>query len=558
MNRLYNLCLFICFGATLVACNDFLEEKNPSGLTAETFYQTASGAEALVNSCYTPLRFWYGQEYAISMTEIGTDIFTRGNGCVEAELADYNSSLQGSSNAITMEWERLYSALNTCNTALNRLPASNLDEETKEVRMREVHFLRALYLWHIVETWGDVYLTTEECTEPSGYVYRSSVEDFYKQILADLEEAIKLPVTTSDYGRVTRGAAEAFLARVYLYRQDYANALKYAKDVIEGSDFSYELAPDYSDLCNIYTCNDVKENIFVCVYGDSEIFGASIVEGPDGNPIIWREPGNNPSHLLWVMCYDQVTDKDGQKPVTRSIEYGRSFNRYMPTLYYLNLFDEKIDSRYNDLFQQVWICNNTNSAYIQPGDTAIFFTKYSVPDEEEAKHNYVTIDKDFVYNEDGSIKNRVQNVTFKKFLDPTRESVNYTGSSRHAVVFRLAEMYLIAAEASLYLNDKSSATYYINEIRKRAAVSGKEEQMKIDESQLSLDFILDERARELGGEQLRWYDLKRTGKLIERVKAYNPDAANNIKEYHLLRPIPQTQLDAVINKADFSQNEGYN
>ena len=225
MNRLYNWCLFICLGATLGACSDFLEEKNPSGLTAETFYQTASGAEALVNSCYTPLRFWYGQEYAISMTEIGTDIFTRGNGCVEAELADYNSSLQGSSNAITMEWERLYSALNTCNTALSRLPASNLDEETKEVRMREVHFLRALYLWHIVETWGDVYLTTEECTEPSGYVYRSSVEDFYKQILADLEEAIKLPVTTSDYGRVTRGAAEAFLARVYLYRQDYCGCI---------------------------------------------------------------------------------------------------------------------------------------------------------------------------------------------------------------------------------------------------------------------------------------------------------------------------------------------
>ncbi len=76
-----------------------------------------------------------------------------------------------------------------------------------------------------------------------------------------------------------------------------------------------------------------------------------------------------------------------------------------------------MDARYDDVFQQAWICNNTNSAYISPGDTAIFFTKYSVPDAEEAKHNYITIDKDFVYNADGSIKNRVQNVTFKKFLD---------------------------------------------------------------------------------------------------------------------------------------------
>lgn len=76
--------------------------------------------------------------------------------------------------------------------------------------------------------------------------------------------------------------------------------------------------------------------------------------------------------------------------------------------------------------------------------------------------------------------------------------------------------------------------------------------------QLTLDFILDERARELGGEQQRWFDLKRTNKLLERVKAYNPDAKANIKEHHLLRPVPQTQLDAIINKEDFKQNAGYN
>ena len=318
------------------------------------------------------------------------------------------------------------------------------------------------------------------------------------------------------------------------------------------------MAKDYSDLCDIYKCNDVKENVFVCMYTKSEIFGTSIEEGPDGNPIIWRTPGNNPSHLLWVMCYDQVLDKDGKKPVTRSIEYGRSFNRYMPTLYYLNLFDEKMDARYDDVFQQAWICNNTNSAYISPGDTAIFFTKYSVPDAEEAKHNYITIDKDFVYNADGSIKNRVQNVTFKKFLDPSRESVNYTGSVRHGVVIRLAELYLIAAEAELFLNDNVSGASYINEVRRRAAIPGKEAAMEIKPEQLTLDFILDERARELGGEQQRWFDLKRTGKLLERVKAYNPDAKVNIKEHHLLRPIPQTQLDAIINKDEFGQNAGYN
>ena len=69
MNKLYKWCLLSCMAATLSSCNDFLTEENPSGLTADTFYKTESGAEALINSCYTPLRFWYGQEYATSMTK---------------------------------------------------------------------------------------------------------------------------------------------------------------------------------------------------------------------------------------------------------------------------------------------------------------------------------------------------------------------------------------------------------------------------------------------------------------------------------------------------------
>ena len=80
---------------------------------------------------------------------------------------------------------------------------------------------------------------------------------------------------------------------------------------------------------------------------------------------------------------------------------------------------------------------------------------------------------------------------------------------------------------------------------------------QITPAQITLDFILDERARELAGEQLRWFDLKRTGKLIERIKANAPDNALNLQDYHVLRPIPQTQLDAVTNKTEFTQNQGY-
>ena len=81
--------------------------------------------------------------------------------------------------------------------------------------------------------------------------------------------------------------------------------------------------------------------------------------------------------------------------------------------------------------------------------------------------------------------------------------------------------------------------------------------MQIVPADITLDFILDERAREFAGEQIRWFDLKRTGKLVERVKKYNPDGAAWIQDFHTVRPIPQAQLDAVTNKDEFTQNPGY-
>jgi hypothetical protein len=76
-------------------------------------------------------------------------------------------------------------------------------------------------------------------------------------------------------------------------------------------------------------------------------------------------------------------------------------------------------------------------------------------------------------------------------------------------------------------------------------------------TQINIDFILDERARELAGEQLRWFDLKRTGKLLSRIQTMNPDASPYVQPFDLVRPIPQTQIDAVTNKDVFKQNPGY-
>ena len=149
--------------------------------------------------------------------------------------------------------------------------------------------------------------------------------------------------------------------------------------------------------------------------------------------------------------------------------------------------------------------------------------------------------------------------TLIKFQDPQRPAVNEMKGTRDVCVFRLGDTYLLAAEACYLLGDKDKAAEYINVIRRRAAVPGKEKEMEISPSVIDMDFILNERGRELAGELHRWYDLKRTGKLMERMN--NPDmnevTAGKFQPYQVLRPIPRNQLSRISNPQDFPQNEGY-
>lgn len=146
----------------------------------------------------------------------------------------------------------------------------------------------------------------------------------------------------------------------------------------------------------------------------------------------------------------------------------------------------------------------------------------------------------------------------KKFEDQN-ETTTPDVSTRDIPVLRLSEMYLIIAECLLQTGDEGGALNKLNELRAARAISGKDNSIK---GTVDMNTILDERALELVGEQQRWFDLKRTGTLLERVKAYNAQAATNIKPYHLLRPIPQAQIDAITNFSTtegegFWQNPGY-
>ena len=154
----------------------------------------------------------------------------------------------------------------------------------------------------------------------------------------------------------------------------------------------------------------------------------------------------------------------------------------------------------------------------------------------------------------------------KKFDDYSAASISNrssTCSTHDVVVSRLGEAYLIAAEAYLKDNQSQQAANMINELRKRPGTikAGYENEMLVSGSDINIDFILDERARELAGEYVRWTDLKRTHKLVEYATTYNEDGIleSAMKgpdgKYKILRPIPQAAID--LNQTSVEQNPGY-
>ncbi len=554
---------FVLAGSLVfTACDKKLSEYNPSGMTADVTYKNAKGFETLVNASYSYTRFWYGKEEGYSLSEMGTDIWTNGTGDVFPQLSRYDN-LQGSNTtALGMEWDNFYAAIYLINTGLAQInEVADYTDKQKQNRGAELHFLRAFYYWHIVETWGGVHLTTE-ATAPGvieSTANRTPVEDFYKLIFADLDYAVKnLPATTNDYGRVTVPIAKAFLARMYLTRGMNAEAAALAEEIIKPST-GYQLVPRFGDLWNMGNLKN-KEVIWAVDYSTNLSLNDMATSAyPSGHP-----RGGNSGHMLFLQVYDQLNTA----LLARDIPNGRPFNRYMPTKALLDLFNENDDSRYQSSFQTVWLCNkaartagnafNTKDTFsFKVGDTVCYTPKTAIDTNITKAQHYTTYDISRVYNAAGVPTNRRFYASLKKFKDSTRTSSGEAQSARDVFVIRLAEMYLIAAEAYLNLGRPDLAANHLNTLRTRAAIPGHEAAMQITPAQVTLDFILDERARELCGEQLRWFDLKRTNKLIDRITRLNPDASQYIKAYQTVRPIPQSQVDAVTNKNEFFQNQGY-
>ncbi len=539
----------VVLGAVLLAglagCMD-LNEDVISGLTPGA-YGTEAAFQALVNATYEPLRSFWAQERGFTVSEFGTDIYTKGADGSYKFINDYTSQLNPTVDYFSGTWNDFYRAINTANAAIGQAPVVQMDSSVKAQRLAEVRFLRALYYFVLVQMYGPLPLQLTETTTPSTEFTRVPVDTVYEQILSDLRYAeANLGYVTKDYGRVTKGAVQHLMAKVYLTRLrdtnavadeaakqqagDFANAADYALRVINSG--QYQLLPRFAD---VFAFNN-ERNAEV-------IWSIQYTMDP-----LTTGPGNT-GHLYFLMEYDVLPG------MLRDIANGRPFKRFRPTTFLLGLYDRTKDARYDAQFKRVWYANNvttiprdaSGALKFRLGDTAVYVSTTDA-DTVLAKTRPYRVYTPKTYS------NRIF-PSLNKFEDPFRLSVNETRGSRDYLLFRLAETYLIAAEALLRDGRPAEGLPYLNAVRRRAAIPQHEAEMERTVDQLTLDEILNERARELAGETMRWFDLVRTHKLLERVKAYNPDAKSNIQPFHVLRPIPQTQIDRTTTP--FPQNPGY-
>ncbi len=577
------------------ACND-LEEYNPSGATADAVWSTPEGFLTVVNASYSDLRQFYGKEDGIFMFESGTDLWINENlGGYARQITKYEGLTPLDGNPNKKFWQLLWQSINHANAGINRIDdAGFTSQQERNRRLGELRFLRAFYYWHLVETYGGVMLRTQETQSVELTAQRSPVEAFYEVIIEDLKFAAEnLPLQSGwggEYSRASKKAAMGMLAKAYLSRAYYSTgaernqyfelARDAARNVITKSksgmalvggaagtgELDVELWSTYADVWAPKNNKKNKEALFV-------------VSNTQNNASLNFDNNANRLHLWYMPQYANLSTA-----LKRSLEYGNdSERRLMPTLALLDFFDETKDSRYKGSFREAWIANATDPFTGQPWewtqarinqynkdqsllgkkiipgqDTALYITKKAITNE--AMRPYIVIDRNDTYHAatTGAVKDGRYFVQLKKFDDPlTRTDPNLKPGYNDVIVIRLAEMYLIAAEAELQLGNPTEAARYINVLRTRAALPGKVEDMQITAGDVDVNFILDERARELAGEHTRWYDLKRTGKLVERVREYNPDITL-IQPHHVLRPVPQVELDALLNGQEFGQNPGYN
>ena len=478
------------------SCTSFLEEDPVDRYVVGNFYSGPTDAESAVSAIYQELYNLYQREICL-MNELPADDEKNGLGMPNQFLQDLEYLRHTSENQFVREtWQNNYAGISRANTAINNIPDITMDETKKNRLIGEAKFLRALYYFNLVRFYGDVPLLLNLERIEDAYGARTPTEEVYQQIIDDLTFAENnLPVSypSSDIGRATKGAAKILLGKVYLTKHEYQNCVSKLSEVVE-----YEL--DYG-------------------YGLHDHFGDN-----------WEKDTENGKEMVISIEYMDPPGRGNGQMAMDGPKYSIS-GGFAP----LGL-------------------SNCNEADIPTMD---LYTQFLDADERKDE----TFRTNFISLKDGSI--HICSIpVFVKYWEEN-ESVT-TNSDCNIHIIRYADALLMYAEALNEVGQTDKALDNLNRVRERAFNSPDYNYSGLSQAEFRTA-VWKERRLEFAMEGHRWFDLVRTGRFIQRMKDHSAleaqlaesiksDIANNIKDYMILMPIPQREID--LNPA-LIQNPGY-
>lgn len=547
VNYRYNglaLLLLVAAFAFLSGCRKSLDEVPLSQLSNMAVLTDSAGFESYITALHQGARDEFtntdGVNHHFNM-HFGTDVATTGSPTI-APFRNYETYLTPSQVVVQFYWEWAYrTMLLRANTVIAyagkpEAVAYWKSEASRNAVIAEAKFFRAYTFNVLANLYGGVPIVNTIYAAPKTDFVRNTRNEVYAFAAEDLEFAsrwLPLSVPKAKEGRIVKAAADHLLSEVYISLGQYNKAIEAASRVINsgfyhlmtsrfGADKS-KPGDVFSDLFkngNQNRSSGNMESLYVLQIEDQTPGG----QGANGGLNNLRG---------WGSFYSNGNFRapDGKAGFVLADSMGRGVGWVRPTSYF-----------YYDIWKDNWDNDMRNSPYnirrtfVYNNPASTYFGKVVEPrtaPDDTLFYLYPTIRKI-----EGNVPRSGDITAGRTFTD--------------LVVYRLAETYLLRAEAYFRNGEAGNAAADINAVRSRANAK------PVAAADVSIDYLLDERARELTVEEPRRRTLARMGNLVERVKRYNlrADTRSSIADKHLFFPIPQSAIDANFS-AKLVQNPGY-
>jgi len=520
--------------------SDFLKEKQKDALNTNNAFLSKTQFEELMGAMYQGVQKMYNTADGVQdafILGLGTDVCfdPRDNANSYNNWSLVNTVEPYSAAWFNLQYGTFLKVANTVIAGANNPAVTWASDAEKNAIIAEARFFRAFAYRNLANIYGGVPIVDKPATTPRFDYVRNTREEVWKFAKDDLEFArTNLPLTTTKPGRVVRAAADHLLSEIDISLKDYDGAIAAATRVIDGTDGTFSLVKARFGARASEANKDYYWDLFVMgnqntQAGNNEsIWVAQFEPVIDGGTVNFKRPLIE--RMMW--CSYWSIAKFGYKALAvDSTGRGVAFVRGTNYVNYDIWAGDDGDIRNNEInIKRHYYFGPTNpAAPYQPGD--------------EIPRSFLTLREDtmsYIYP------------NWQKFgTDKHINAQPDNGYIRDFYVMRLPETYLLRAEAYLGKGQTGPAADDINVVRSRAQAQ------PVDPANVTLDYILDERARELYGEEFRMLTLGRLGLIYQRTKDHGYTAsAASIQSFNNLLPIPQTVID-LNSQAPMDQNPGY-